>query len=82
MYKVPEAEKHLYHVELIRKEFDKDTGKPLFAPFVQKYTPGEYANFLKYPHGYTVKAVVHDPTATEEVKPESKGKFDTIKGKK
>lgn len=64
-YKVPENEKDVYHVRLVREEFDPKTGKPLFQPFVQKYTPHEYAILLRFPGGYKIQEVLHDPTAKQ-----------------
>lgn len=56
---------HLFHVKISREEYDPATGKPLFIPFVQTFTPDEYRLFLKHPHGYSVKEVLHDPTKPE-----------------
>lgn len=64
-YQVPEKEKHLWHLELGRREFDQKTGKPLFKPFIQKYTQDEYRMIQDHPGGYTILSVLHDPT--EEV---------------
>lgn len=72
-YEVPKGEEHLVHARLIKKEFNKDTGEPLFAPFNQKYTIGEYENFLKYPHGFSVEEVLHDPRPAAKAK-KSEGK--------
>lgn len=64
-YVVPDKERHLWHLELVRKEFDQKTGKPLFKPFIQKFTPDEKKMIEDHPGGYTILTVLHDPTKEE-----------------
>jgi hypothetical protein len=73
-YKVPDNEKDVYHVQVTRNEFDPATGKPLFQPFVQKYTPDEFKIFKQFPHGYAIEEVLHDPTVIEIPPPAQQGK--------
>lgn len=74
---MPEGEEELVHVQLWKKEFDRDTGEPLFKPFDQKYSKNEWKAFLAYPNGFTVKQVYHLPKGAQEIKKaveEAKGK--------
>jgi hypothetical protein len=66
----------VYVVKLQRKEFDPKTGKQLFAPMNQTFTPHEWEQFQKEPQGFSVVEILQDPTvkADEEDKPVSRRK--------
>lgn len=60
-YKIEKgAEKHI-HLEIVKAEFDKDTGEPKFNSFAQTFTEKEYINFLENPNGHTIVRVLHMP---------------------
>ena len=62
-YICPQREERFWHVIQEKKEFDRNTGKRLSRPVLQKYDNKCYAQTKKYltDAGYTL-TVVHDPT--------------------
>ena len=62
-YIVPKGEEKSWHVIQEKKEFDRNTGKQLSRPMLQKYDTKCYPQTRKYlmDAGYTI-TVLHDPT--------------------
>ena len=62
-YIVPKGEERSWHVIQEKKEFDRNTGKQLSRPVLQKYDTKCYPQTRKYlmDAGYTI-TVLHDPT--------------------
>ena len=61
-YIVPQGEERHWHVIQEKKEFDRNTGKRLSRPVLQKYDTKAYPVTRKYliQAGYTI-TVLHDP---------------------
>ena len=61
-YIVPQGEERHWHVIQEKKEFDRNTGKRLSRPVLQKYDTKAYPATRKYliQAGYTI-TVLHDP---------------------
>jgi hypothetical protein len=61
-YIVPKGEERSWHVIQEKKEFDRNTGKQLSRPMLQKYDTKCYPQTRKYlmDAGYTI-TVLHDP---------------------
>lgn len=61
-YIVPQREERHWHVLQEKVEFDRNTGKRLSRPALQKYDTKSYPATLKYlkDAGYTI-TVLHDP---------------------
>ena len=61
-YIVPKGEERSWHVIQEKKEFDRNTGKQLSRPVLQKYDTKCYPQTRKYlmDAGYTI-TVLHDP---------------------
>ena len=61
-YIVPQGEEKSWHVIQEKKEFDRNTGKQLSRPMLQKYDTKCYPQTRKYlmDAGYTI-TVLHDP---------------------
>lgn len=61
-YIVPQGEEKSWHVIQEKKEFDRNTGKQLSRPALQKYDMKCYPQTRKYlmDAGYTI-TVLHDP---------------------
>ena len=61
-YIVPQGEERHWHVIQEKKEFDRNTGKRLSRPVLQKYDTKAYPTTRKYliQAGYTI-TVLHDP---------------------
>ena len=61
-YIVPQGEEKSWHVIQEKKEFDRNTGKQLSRPVLQKYDMKCYPQTRKYlmDAGYTI-TVLHDP---------------------
>lgn len=49
------------HLEIVKNEFDPATGKALHKPIIHITDPTAYYQFLKHPHGNTIKEVLHLP---------------------
>lgn len=63
-YKPQPGTEHLVHLSIIRgRRFDENTGKELSTPYVQKFTYGEYLNFIKRASliGYTIVEELYNP---------------------
>ena len=62
-YIVPQGEEKSWHVIQEKKEFDRNTGRQLSRPVLQKYDMKCYPQTRKYlmDAGYTI-TVLHDPT--------------------
>lgn len=59
----PGTEK-LVHLKIVNgRRFDENTGEEISKPYVQKFTYGEYKNFVKNASlcGYTIIEVLHNP---------------------
>ena len=63
-YIVPQREERFWHVLQEKVEFDRNTGKRLSRPVLQKYDTKSYPTTSKYlkDAGYTI-TVLHDPIA-------------------
>ena len=63
-YIVPQREERFWHVIQEKTEYDRNTGKRLSRPVLQKYDTKSYPTVRKYlmDAGYTI-TVLHDPTA-------------------
>ena len=63
-YIVPQGEEKHWHVIQEKKEFDRNTGKQLSRPVLQKYDTKAYPATERYLRqaGYTI-TVLHDPIA-------------------
>lgn len=61
-YIVPQGEERSWHVIQEKKEYDRNTGKQLSRPVLQKYDTKCYPQTRKYlmDAGYTI-TVLHDP---------------------
>jgi hypothetical protein len=66
-YKFPETEAGYVHAEVVLKQFDRNTGKPLTKAYVQKYEPRGWENFVRRPNGFTVEKVLHLPEGAKSV---------------
>lgn len=61
-YKLQPSAADRVHALLIRKEFSRETGKPLFEPFVAIFEPRvEWKQFLAHKQGLSIKEVLHLP---------------------
>jgi hypothetical protein len=62
-YIVPQREERFWHVIQEKVEYDRNTGKKLSRPVLQKYDTKSYPQTMKYlkDAGYTI-TVLHDPT--------------------
>lgn len=62
-YIVPQREERFWHVIQEKVEYDRNTGKRLSRPVLQKYDTKSYPQTMKYlkDAGYTI-TVLHDPT--------------------
>lgn len=63
-YIVPQREERFWHVLQEKVEFNRNTGKRMSQPMLQKYDTKAYPNTEKYlkDAGYTI-TVLHDPIA-------------------
>lgn len=55
---------NLVHLSIIRgRRFDENTGKEVSTPYVQKFTYGEYKNFIAKADliGYTIVETLYNP---------------------
>lgn len=79
-YIVPAREERFWHVIQEKKEFDRNTGKRLSRPVLQKYDMKCYAQTRKYltDAGYTI-TVLHDPTEWVRKQGEAKANAQRIK---
>ena len=66
-YIVPQREERFWHVLQEKVEFNRNTGKRISQPMLQKYDTKAYPNTEKYlkDAGYTI-TVLHDPIAWEK----------------
>ena len=77
-YIVPKGEERSWHVIQEKKEFDRNTGKQLSRPMLQKYDTKCYPQTRKYlmDAGYTI-TVLHDPVKWsqqhQQAKPQQAG---------
>lgn len=71
-YIVPKGEERSWHVIQEKKEFDRNTGKQLSRPVLQKYDTKCYPQTRKYlmDAGYTI-TVLHDPIKWAELRKKS-----------
>ena len=72
-YIVPKGEEKHWHVIQEKKEFDRNTGKQLSRPMLQKYDTKCYPQTRKYliDAGYTI-TVLHDPVKWAQKNPQTK----------
>ena len=79
-YICPQREERFWHVIQEKKEFDRNTGKRLSRPTLQKYDMKCYAQTKKYltDAGYTI-TVLHDPTEWVRKQGEAKANAQRIK---
>ena len=79
-YICPQREERFWHVIQEKKEFDRNTGKRLSRPTLQKYDMKCYAQTRKYltDAGYTI-TVLHDPTEWVRKQGEAKANAQRIK---
>lgn len=72
-YIVPQGEEKSWHVIQEKKEFDRNTGKQLSRPVLQKYDTKCYPQTRKYlmDAGYTI-TVLHDPIKWAQANPQRK----------
>ena len=72
-YIVPKGEERSWHVIQEKKEFDRNTGKQLSRPVLQKYDTKCYPQTRKYlmDAGYTI-TVLHDPIKWAQANPQRK----------
>lgn len=83
-YIVPQREERFWHVLQEKVEYDRNTGKRLSRPVLQKYDTKSYPTTSKYlkDAGYTI-TVLHDPIAWSRsnaaAKAEAQRKAQTIK---
>lgn len=72
-YIVPKGEEKHWHVIQEKKEFDRNTGKQMSRPTLQKYDTKCYPQTRKYliDAGYTI-TVLHDPVKWEQNNPQTK----------
>jgi len=69
-YEVPKGEENTVHAEIELLNYTRD-GQKMSTPFVQKYNPRAWENFLRHRHGYTINKVLHAPdgvTIPDDVK--------------
>lgn len=55
---------NLVHLSIVRgRRFDENTGQEVSVPYVQKFTYGEYKNFLEKANliGYTIVETLYNP---------------------
>ena len=66
-YIVPQREERFWHVLQEKEEFNRNTGKRISQPVLQKYDTKAYPRTEKYlkDAGYTI-TVLHDPIAWEK----------------
>ena len=78
-YLVPHNEVGFWHVLQEKVEYDRQTGKRLSRPVLQKYDTKSYPQTLKYLRdaGYTI-TVLHDPEAWAKAQSEAKAQAQTV----
>ena len=71
-YIVPQGEEKSWHVIQEKKEFDRNTGRQLSRPVLQKYDTKCYPQTRKYlmDAGYTI-TVLHDPIMWAQQHPQA-----------
>jgi hypothetical protein len=74
-YIVPQREERFWHVLQEKVEFNRNTGKRISQPVLQKYDTKAYPRTEKYlkDAGYTI-TVLHDPFAWEKANAEAAAK--------
>jgi hypothetical protein len=74
-YIVPQREERFWHVLQEKVEFNRNTGKRISQPVLQKYDTKAYPRTEKYlkDAGYTI-TVLHDPIAWEKANAEAAAK--------
>lgn len=63
-YKPAPGTEKLVHLSIVRgRRFDENTGKEISTPYIQKFTYGEYQNFIKNASlvGYTIVEELYNP---------------------
>lgn len=78
-YMVPHNEVMFWHVLQEKIEYDRQTGKRLSRPVLQKYDTKSYPQTLKYLRdaGYTI-TVLHDPEQWAKAQAEAKAQAQTV----
>lgn len=81
-YIVPQREERFWHVLQEKVEFDRNTGKRMSKPVLQKYDTKAYPRTEKYLRdaGYTI-TVLHDPIAWAKANAQAKAKIDAQRAK-
>ena len=81
-YIVPQREERFWHVLQEKVEFNRNTGKRISQPMLQKYDTKAYPNTEKYlkDAGYTI-TVLHDPIKWAKANPDAKAKIDAQRAK-
>ena len=79
-YIVPANERHFWHVLQEKVEYDRQTGKRLSRPVLQKYDTKAFPVTEKYLRdaGYTI-TVLHDPSAWEKAQAQAKQKAEAVR---
>ena len=79
-YIVPQGEERHWHVIQEKKEFDRNTGKRLSRPVLQKYDTKAYPATRKYliQAGYTI-TVLHNPTSWMKAQQEAAAKAAAVR---
>ena len=67
-YKAPKGEENFVHLEVLKKEFDRATGKLKFEPYKQILSVKEYESFLRFPNGLCITNILHLPKDAKEPK--------------
>lgn len=81
-YIVPQREERFWHVLQEKVEFNRNTGKRISQPMLQKYDTKAYPNTEKYlkDAGYTI-TVLHDPIKWAKENADEKAKIDAQRAK-
>lgn len=77
-YIVPSNEQHLYHCVIEVRKFDRETGKRLSVPRIQKFGKKSFENGILdalKKQGYTI-TVLHDPNEYVKAQAEEKAAAD------
>lgn len=79
-YIVPMNEVHFWHVLQEKIEFDRNTGKRLSRPVLQKYDTKAYPATEKYlkDAGYTI-TVLHNPASWQDAQEKAKAKAAAVR---
>lgn len=81
-YIVPQREERFWHVLQEKEEFNRNTGKRMSQPMLQKYDTKAYPSTEKYlkDAGYTI-TVLHDPIKWAKANADAKAKIDAQRAK-